>query len=439
MRSAMPKVLHPLAGVPMVDHVVRAAVASNPAQVILTIGPSSAALRSRYDATIDIAWQPEPRGTGDAVAAALPHLKPHIEWVAVVYGDHPLLDAGTLTKLIARADAEQPIVALLTFELDDPGPYGRFRIEDGRIVGVVEAGDDTASRSGKARVNSGMCCYRRDWLEANIRSLPLSPKGEYYLTGLVERAARTDWPVDPVIGVDAPPELALGINDRAELAEAERLLRARINRAHMLAGVTLVDPATTYIDIDVTIGADTRIEPGCALRGTTAVGDRCLIGPAAVIEDSTIGDDVRILSSWLERAVVGAGARVGPYAHLRPGAVIGPSVHIGNYAEVKNASIGAGSHVHHFSYIGDARVGARVNVGAGTVFCNFDGTDKHHTEVGDDVFLGSDTMLIAPVALGNGSRTAAGSVVTRSVEAGQAVRGVPARPFIPRERAARDG
>jgi bifunctional UDP-N-acetylglucosamine pyrophosphorylase/glucosamine-1-phosphate N-acetyltransferase len=428
MRSATPKVLHPLAGLPMIDHVLRAAIALNPGQIVLTLGPASEALRGLYDSRFEIAWQPEPLGTGDAVAVALPHIRPHIEWVVVIYGDHPLLDGQTLTQLLERAEREKPILAIITVELNDPGPYGRFVYEQGHIVGTVEAHEDPTVYDGTATVNSGMCCYRRDWLESHIRTLPLSAKGEYYLTGLVAQAAREEWPTHPVIGVDARPDVALGVNDRVELAEAERIMRERINRGHMLAGVSIVDPATTYIDADVRIGADSRIEPGCTLRGSTVIGERCSIGVASHLRDSTIGDDVEIVSSALEDATVGAGVRIGPYAHLRPGSVIAPGVRIGNYAEIKNASVGSGSHIHHFSYIGDARLGARVNVGAGTVVCNFDGVEKHHTEVGDDVFIGSDTMLIAPVALGHGSRTGAGSVVTRSVAAGQAVRGVPARP-----------
>ncbi|RIK39702.1 MAG: UDP-N-acetylglucosamine diphosphorylase/glucosamine-1-phosphate N-acetyltransferase [Chloroflexi bacterium] len=432
MRSSLPKVLHPIAGLPMIDHVVRAAQGANAAQIILTIGPTSEALRSRYDSTVELAWQPEPLGTGDAVAVALPLLGPHIEWVLVIYGDHPLIDSSTLANLMSRAIAEGPILALLTFDLADPGPYGRFRFgPDGRIIGTVEAVDDTSDRQAVTTVNSGMCAYRRDWLEGHIGRLPLSPKGEYYLTGLVEMAAASRWPVNPVIAVPAPVELALGVNDRAELAEAERLLRERINRRHMLAGVSIVDPASTFIDVDVEIGNDTRIEPGCMLRGSTGVGSGCVIGPGSVIEDSIIGDDCRVMSSWLEQARVGAGVTIGPYAHLRPGAIVGTGARIGNFAEIKNATLGSQSHMHHFGYVGDAHVGARVNIGAGVVVCNYDGREKHHTEIGDDVFVGSDTLLIAPVALGAGSSTGAGSVVTRSVAPGAAVRGVPAR-VVPR-------
>ncbi|MBA2452473.1 MAG: UDP-N-acetylglucosamine diphosphorylase/glucosamine-1-phosphate N-acetyltransferase, partial [Chloroflexia bacterium] len=212
-----------------------------------------------------------------------------------------------------------------------------------------------------------------------------------------------------------------------ELSEAERIIRRRINRQHMLAGVTLVDPDSTYIDADVEIGEDTRIEPGTIVRRGSRIGGGCVIGPAAVIEDSTIGDRVTVRSSFVQSSVIDDDADVGPYAHLRPGTRIASGVHIGNYVETKNATVGSGTHIGHFSYIGDAEIGSRVNVGAGTITCNFDGFQKHKTTVGDDVFIGCDTMLVAPVEVGEGARTGAGSVVTKPVPPGATVVGVPAR------------
>jgi bifunctional UDP-N-acetylglucosamine pyrophosphorylase/glucosamine-1-phosphate N-acetyltransferase len=441
MRSALPKVLHPLAGLPMIEHVVRAAEAVRPRQVLLTLGPTSAALRERYAGRTSFAWQPEPLGTGDAVRVALPELDPAIEWVVVIFGDHPLVEPTTLQTLIVSAQAANPLFATVAVVLDDPGPYGRYRQEGGRITGIVEAHEDPATYSEPIPVNSGMCCIRRAWLAEALQRLPLSPKGEYYLTALVELAAHTPWPVDPVQLVVAPPEVAWGINDRVELANAERIIRERINARHMRAGVTLVDPATTYIDADVIVGADTRLEPGCVLRGATVVGRECVLGPNTVLEDTRLGDNVVVRSSWLESSEVGTGVDIGPYAHLRPGTRILPHVHIGNYVELKNSTIGTGTQIGHMSYVGDAELGERVNVGAGTITCNFDGVAKHRTTIGDDVFVGSDTMLVAPVTLGDGSRTGAGSVVTRSVEAGRLVVGIPARPIRSRShaKAAPDG
>jgi bifunctional UDP-N-acetylglucosamine pyrophosphorylase/glucosamine-1-phosphate N-acetyltransferase len=430
MRSATPKVLHRIAGLPMVEHVVRAASVIAPGQVILTIGPTSEALRDALSGDVTFAWQAEPLGTGDAVRAALPHLSASIEWVVVIFGDHPLMSSDTLQMLIDATLAAQPLLATVAVVLPEPGPYGRYRRDGrGRVTGIVEAHEDTQTYDRPTPVNSGACCIRRDWLETAIGDVPLSPKGEYYLTALVEMAAQASLPDgrDPVLLVTAPEEVALGINDRVELAAAEAGIRRRINERHMRAGVTLVDPATTYIDADVRIGADTRIEPGCVLRGRTAVGSNCRIGPHSVIEDSVIHDNVVVRSSWIESSEVGEGVDIGPYAHLRPGVTIAPDVHIGNFVEMKNARIGSGTQIGHVSYVGDAEVGERVNIGAGTITCNFDGINKHQTTIGDDVFVGSDSMLVAPVTLGDGSRTGAGAVVTKNVPAGKTVVGIPAR------------
>ena len=429
MRSALPKVLHPLAGLPMIEHVVRAAEAIQPGQIILTLGPTSEALRQPYSARAGIAWQAEPLGTGDAARAALPVLHDDIEWVMVIFGDHPIVDPATLQRLTDETRAAGPILSTVAVVLTDPGPYGRYRTDGGRIVAIVEAHEDDQQYDGPIPVNSGMCLVRAGWLRENAGRLTRSPKGEYYLTELVALAAATEWPREQVRLVLAEPEVAWGINDRAELARAERVIRDRILRRHMLAGVTLVDPASTWIDADVEIGQDTRIEPGTSLRGRTIVGANCRLGPQTVVEDSTLGDGVTIRASWIEQSEIGDGTDIGPYSHLRPGVRLAAHVHVGNYVEMKNARVGSGTQVGHVSYLGDAEVGERVNIGAGTITCNFDGYDKHQTTIGDDVFVGSDTMLVAPVELGDGSRTGAGSVVTKPVQPGQLVVGIPARPI----------
>lgn len=434
MRSATPKVLHRIAGLPMAEHVVRAAHEINPGQIIVTIGPTSAPLRDALSHDLTFSWQAEPLGTGDAVRAALPQLMPSIEWVVVIFGDHPLMSSETLQSLVDATLAAQPLLATVAVVLPEPGPYGRYRRDGrGRITGIVEAHEDTQTYDGPTPVNSGACCIRRDWLEATIGDVPLSRKGEYYLTTLVELAAQVTLPDDrdPVLLVTAPEEVALGINDRVELARAEQGIRRRINERHMRAGVTLVDPDNTFIDADISIGADTRIEPGCLLRGRTAIGSGCRIGPNSVIEDSTIHDNVVIRASFVESSEVGEGVDIGPFAHLRPGVRVAPHVHIGNYVELKNARIGSGTQIGHVSYIGDADLGERVNVGAGTITCNFDGVAKHQTTIGDDVFIGSDSMLVAPLTLGNSSRTGAGAVVTKNVPAGKTVVGIPARVIGP--------
>lgn len=429
MRSAVPKVLHPLAGLPMIEHVVRAAEAIEPGQVVLTLGPTSEVLREPYAGRAAIAWQAEPLGTGDAARAALPVLRDDIDWVMIIFGDHPVVDPATLQELIDETRAAGPILATVAVVLDDPGPYGRYRYDGDRIVAIVEAHEDDQQYDGPIPVNSGMCLVQAGWLREHAERLTRSPKGEYYLTELVALAAGAGWPREQVRLVMAEREVAWGVNDRAELARAEGVIRERILRRHMLAGVTIVDPASTWIDADVAIGQDTRVEPGTTLRGRTVIGVGCRLGPQTVIEDSSIGDNVVVRASWIERSEVGAGTDIGPYSHLRPGVRLAEHVHVGNFVEMKNARVGSGTQVGHVSYLGDAEVGERVNIGAGTITCNFDGHDKHQTTIGNDVFVGSDTMLVAPVELGDGSRTGAGSVVTKPVQPGQLVVGVPARPI----------
>jgi bifunctional UDP-N-acetylglucosamine pyrophosphorylase/glucosamine-1-phosphate N-acetyltransferase len=257
--------------------------------------------------------------------------------------------------------------------------------------------------------------------------IPLSPKGEYYLTDTVALAVQEGLAVQAVL-IEDPAE-AMGVNNRVHLAEAESILRWRINQQMMLAGVTLVDPATTYIQPGVKIGRDTVIYPNTHLRGETVIGQECRIGPNTIIEDTRIGDRCMVLSSVLEGALLEDEVSMGPFGHLRTGAHLGRGVHMGNFGEVKSSYLGPGTKMGHFSYIGDAQIGEDVNIGAGTITCNFDGEHKHKTHIGDHVFIGSDTMLVAPVEIGDGARTGAGSVVTHDVEAGGLVAGVPARPM----------
>jgi bifunctional UDP-N-acetylglucosamine pyrophosphorylase/glucosamine-1-phosphate N-acetyltransferase len=427
MRSSVPKVLHPLAGVPIIEHVLRAAESLSPRQVVAVLDPGVPDAVDLLAGRATVAWQPEPLGTADAVRVAMPLIDPSVEWVVVLYGADPLVTPSLLGELVGRCRTEKPLIGMLTFQLHDPGPYGRVWEADGRVTAVVEAADDTRVYDGPVRLNSGIGCYDRAWLDRQLPDVPASPKGEYYLTSLFSAAAGEPHPRSPIIAVDGPAELLIGINDRIELAAAEQVLRSRKNEDLMRAGVTVVDPATTYIDIDVEIGIDTRIEPGCLIKGHTRIGAACRIGPQSVIDDSLLGDRVTVRSSWIEQSEIGADSDVGPYSHLRPGTLVASGVHIGNYVETKNASVGRGSSVGHVSYLGDARLGERVNIGAGTITCNFDGHQKHRTEIGDDAFIGSDTMLVAPLKVGRGARTGAGAVVNRDIPDGRTAVGVPAR------------
>lgn len=431
MRSATPKFLHPLAGIPLIEHVVRAAERLRPAQLVITLGPHSQAVRDVIGERAEYALQSKALGTANAVACALDKVDASSKYVLVLYADVPLIEAERLAALVELAEREHPLIAALSFDLSEPGSYGRFRFDGERVLGVVEAADDERVYDAPVACNSGIGCFQRAWLAEQLPRIPLSPKGEFYLTDLFAMAAASDRHA-PIVLVDAPVESVTGVDDRLRLAEVERVLRRRINERWMRSGVTLVDPAQTYIDVDVVIAPDSRIEPGCMLRGKTVVGPRCTLGPATVLEDTVLGNDVAAYSSWLSGAVVGDGVDIGPYAHLRPGTIIEGGVHIGNYVEMKNARIGTGSAVGHFSYLGDAEIGRGVNIGAGTITCNYDGRQKHMTRIGDGAFIGSDTMLIAPVEVGEGSRTGAGSVVNRSVPDGRTVAGVPARVIGPR-------
>lgn len=435
MKSRVPKELHPVAGRPLVEHVLRAVASVHPEQVIVVLSPAKESIAGRLPADCEVAWQREQLGTGHAAAQAMPLLRPEIERVAILFGDHPLLTDESVASLLRASMEKQALVTLLTTELADPAAYGRLRREGGggRIVDVVEAKADERRYDGPVEINSGISCYRRDWLERALPRLPRSAVGEFYLTSLVRLAAEEASPAEPVVSVVVPPETALGVNDRIELAEAEAMLRRRINERLMRSGVSIVDPATTFIDDGVEIGQDSRVEPFTTISGTTTIGERCRIGPQSIVRDSQIADDCAVIASMIEGARLGERVDVGPFSHLRPGTVLGDDVHIGNFAEIKQSTLGRETKMGHFSYVGDAKVGEGVNIGAGAVTANYDGVEKHPTYVGDRAFIGVDSILRAPVSVGEGAVVGAGSVVTRDVEAGVTVVGVPARPLVKRD------
>ena len=427
MKSRTPKLLHELCGRPMVAYVVDAARAASGGQVHVVTSPATAAVRDALGETADYALQAEPRGTGDAVAAAVEALQPTVDEVLVLSGDVPLVEAGLLRELLEERRLDEAAIALIAVDAIEPGDLGRvIRDEAGIVERIVERKDATDDELAVTEINSGLYVFDAAWLRARIGSLKPSPKtGELYLTELVE-LAREDGRVVVALTVDDDGRL-LGINDRAEMAQAEWDMRTRINAGHMVAGVTMRDPSTVYVDASVSLAADVTIEPNVILRGSTSVGQGTLIGAGSQVVDSTIGEGCSVWASVVESSTIEDGASVGPMSHLRPGSVVGRGAEVGNFAELKNATLGEGVKQHHVSYLGDADVGAGTNVGAGTITANYDGSRKHRTTIGERVFLGVDTMLRAPVTLGDDARTGAGAVVTKDVPPGKLAVGVPAR------------
>lgn len=426
MKSALPKMLHPVAGRPMVLYGVETARALGADAIVLVVGHGAEQVRAVVGDAVLYAMQPEPLGTGHAVMQAEPLLRERGGTVLVYYGDMPLLRAETLRQLAATHEETQATLTLLTLVADDPMGFGRIlRDSAGRVVGIVEDSVATPEQKRIRELNGGVYAFQADWLWENVARLQKSPKGEFFLTDLVEMAVAQGRRVEAVTTDDA--DQMLGINDRTHLARAEAIARKRIAERLMLSGVTLQDPESIYVDADVHVGADTVIYANTHLQGKTRIGARCRIGPNTVVRDSVIGDDCKVEASVVEEAVLEDHVDIGPFAHLRKGAHLASGVHMGNFGEVKNSYLGPGTKMGHFSYLGDAEVGADVNIGAGTITCNFDGERKHKTVIEDGAFIGSDTMLVAPVRIGKGAKTGAGSVVTHDVPPGAVAYGVPAR------------
>ncbi len=426
MKSDLPKVLHPLGGRPMLHWVVQACRHATGRAPYVVIGPQAERVRQAAGDVAAFIEQRERLGTGHAVLQARAQLAGKSTHLLVVSADMPLLRPETLARLVENQQAHDGPLTMLTAEAEQARGFGRvLRDAQGRIQAVIEEAHATPEQRAIRELNVGAYCFRGDWLWGQLEALPLSPKGEYYLTDLVERAAREPGGVAAVSVEDR--DETIGVNTREHLAQAEAALRARINRRWMLAGVTLVDPATTYIGSEVKLGQDTVILPNTHLEGRTVIGRGCRIGPNTIVRDSTIGDDCRVEASVVEGATLEEEVDIGPFAHLRQGAHLCRGVHMGNFGEVKNSRLGPGVKMGHFSYVGDATIGAEANIGAGTVTCNFDGERKHRTEIGAGAFIGSDTMLVAPVRIGEGARTGAGSVVTHDVPDHSVAVGVPAR------------
>ncbi len=440
MRSQSPKHIHPVGGMPLVERIIRAGLAIEPERLLTVVSPGMVDMPAilGMDGEFETVVQDPPRGTADAVHTALKQV-PEVDYLVSLLGDNPLLTGEIVKQLTNQAATTGSKITILSCLMPDAQTYGRIdRDGDDRVTGIIEhKNDDPARRIGETEINSGIMVLEAGWARDALERLPLDEAtGEYLLTDLVAMAAREHvdgepWPVDTV---QAPKEVSLGINNRVQQAEADAIVRQRVRNRLMMSGVTMIGPETIFIDEQVEIGPDTVILPGSVIMGATTIGRGCRIGPNAVLDHATIGDNVTIQSSTIEHSTMQDGSDAGPYAHIRGGSVIGEQVHIGNFAELKNSVMGNGARSGHFSYLGDASVGERVNIGAGTITANYDGVRKNRTELGNDVFVGCDTVFVAPVSVGEGSKTGAGSVVNRDVPPDTTVVGVPARPIVKRQK-----
>ncbi len=413
MHSALPKVLHLLCGKPLLWHVLQAAGAATKKQV-LVIGRGAEQIRDYFGAEYLYVEQEERLGTGHALRQALPHLPAEGD-VLVLCGDTPLLESGVLETLVFRHRQRRAAATILTASLTDPRGYGRLvRDEKGQVQEIVEDRHLAPGQEKLQEINTGCYCFA---LQALQEFLPLLPqnklKGEYYLTDLIPLLIKAGRQVEPCLIADA--HLALGINDRVQLAVAASYLRERINARLMRSGVTMIDPASTYIDAGVEVGRDTVLYPQCILEGKTVVGENCRLGPGLHLVDTRLGNSVHCQQALVIDSSLEDGANVGPFVHIRPGSRIGAATRIGNFVEVKNSSIGQGSKVPHLSYVGDTQMGPDVNMGAGSIVVNFDGRRKHVTSIEEGAFVGCNSNLVAPLKIGRGAFIAAGSTITRDV------------------------
>jgi bifunctional UDP-N-acetylglucosamine pyrophosphorylase/glucosamine-1-phosphate N-acetyltransferase len=430
MRSRRPKVLHQLAGKPLITRVLELVQGVGATHVVVVLGHHADEVRKALPETVGVAIQEHQLGTGHAVQVAAGQLQSlGAQRLLVHFGDEALVRPESLQRLLECEVGPSAPVALLNAQVADPHGYGRvIRLADGSVGRMVEELDATPEERAIDEIWSGTILLYAPWVWPNLSKLPLSPKGEYYLPDLVNLARAENLVVHAALADDE--DEVLGVNDRAQLANAEAILRRRSIERLQQSGVTIVDPPTTYIEPEVEVGSDTVILPGCHLRGRTRIGPDCEVGPNTYMVDSEIGAGSRVWYSVLESARTGERVNIGPFSHLRPGAVIEDEANLGNYAEVKASRIGAGTQMHHFSYVGDADIGQRVNIAAGTITVNFNSEtgEKSRTVVEDDAAIGSDTMLVAPVNVGAGAMTGAGSVVTTDIPSGDVWVGVPARP-----------
>ncbi|MFC5701327.1 bifunctional UDP-N-acetylglucosamine diphosphorylase/glucosamine-1-phosphate N-acetyltransferase GlmU [Cohnella faecalis] len=415
MKSKLYKVLHPVCGKPMVSHVLDTVRAASCERAVVIVGHGAEAVQATLGESVEYAIQAEQLGTGHAVRQAERLLGDEEGVTIVICGDTPLVSTATIEEMLALHAKDQAAATVLTAELAVPAGYGRIvRGDDGGVLRIVEQKDCSSEEDAIREINTGTYCFdNRKLFQALAEVTNSNAQGEYYLTDVIGILQRQGERIAASLATD--PSEAIGVNDRIALGEAEKLMRKRINTRHQVNGVTIIDPDSTYIEAEVVIGADTVVYPGSVLRGLTTIGSDCVIGPSADLLDAKVGSGTTIRQTVVESAEVGDDCSVGPFAYLRPGTKLGRHVKIGDFVEIKNAVIGEHSKVPHLSYVGDAIVGTNVNIGCGAITANYDGYNKSKTEIGDNVFIGSNSNLIAPVKVGSGAYVVAGSTITHDV------------------------
>ncbi|WP_172257545.1 bifunctional UDP-N-acetylglucosamine diphosphorylase/glucosamine-1-phosphate N-acetyltransferase GlmU [Saccharibacillus deserti] len=418
MKSKLYKVLHPVCGKPMVGHVVDTVRRTNSERTVVIVGHGAEEVKSYLGDQVDYALQADQLGTGHAVRQAEELLGKEEGTTILICGDTPLVRAETIEAMIALHEGEGAAATILTAVPEDPTGLGRIiRGEDGGVLRIVEQKDCSPEEDAVKEINTGTYCFdNRKLFEALAKVTNENAQGEYYITDVIGILQGEGEKIAAYATQDLTE--SIGVNDRVVLSQAEAAMRERIVRGHMLGGVTVIDPASTYIGADVQIGSDTLLYPGTVIKGQTVIGEECTIGPNSEIENAEIGDGTSVSHSVIRDSKVGDHVSVGPFAHLRPGSSLAEGVKVGNFVEVKNAEIGQDSKVSHLSYVGDAKVGSRVNIGCGAITVNYDGFNKSLTEIEDDAFVGSNVNLIAPVRVGQGAYVVAGSTITKQVPAG---------------------
>ncbi|HEY3375421.1 MAG TPA: bifunctional UDP-N-acetylglucosamine diphosphorylase/glucosamine-1-phosphate N-acetyltransferase GlmU [Candidatus Aquicultor sp.] len=414
MKSSRPKVLHAICGEPMIHFVLKSAAELSPERTIVIVGHMADTVRAELTG-VEFALQEEQLGTGHAVTQVEQMLEGFAGAVLVLSGDTPLVTATTLQNLFAVHEKQGAAASILTAKIDNPTGYGRIiRAGDGTVSAIVEEKDASNAERAICEVNSGTYCFNKTKLFDALKRIDSNnAQGELYLTDVIKVFSNAG---ETIMASIAPDENEImGVNTRVQLAEADAVMRGRINEQHMLAGVTIVDPTTTYISDEAVIGKDTIIYPMTFISGVTTIGEACIIGPMSRIEDCTIGNRVVAENAIVRRSTVEDDAALGPFCHVRPATLVKKGAKVGGFVEVKKSEIGENSKVPHLSYIGDAHIGTSVNIGAGTITCNYDGANKYQTIIEDEAFIGSDTMLVAPIKIGKGAFTGAGSVITKDV------------------------